>query len=67
MTRGQESLVMELEAPAAEQVAFARANRAALFVVRATEDELAEHERVLDEIDKESKGKCLWAEADSAA
>jgi hypothetical protein len=28
--------------------------------VRAGKDELAEHERVLAEIDKDSKGNCLW-------
>lgn len=60
MTRGQESLVMELEAPAAASGNFSLAERPALRVVRASEDELAEHERVLAEIGKESKGKCLW-------
>jgi DNA polymerase III subunit epsilon len=60
MTRGQESLMMELEAPTAAAGGFSLAERPALRVVRAGEDELAEHERVLAEIGKESKGKCLW-------
>lgn len=67
MTRGQESLVMELDAPPAEVAAFVVGDRPALRVRRAAGDELAEHERVLKEIDKESRGKCLWLAAPSAA
>lgn len=61
MTRGQESLIMDLEAPAPAAEAFALGQRAQLNVIRASETELAEHSRVLAEIGKESKGKCLWA------
>lgn len=61
MTRGQESLVMELDEPVAEVASFTLGSRPVLRVVRALGDELAEHERVLKEIDKESKGKCLWS------
>ncbi len=60
MTRGQESLVMELDEPAAEIATFAAGSRPTLRIVRAVPDELAEHDRVLKEIDKESKGRCLW-------
>ncbi len=60
MTRGQESLMMELDAPAAATAAFAMASRAPLRVLRADAEELAEHERVLAEIAKASKGKCVW-------
>ncbi len=67
MTRGQESLVMELDTPPAEVAAFVVGDRPALRVRRAAGDELAEHERVLKEIDKESRGKCLWLAAPSAA
>jgi DNA polymerase III subunit epsilon len=67
MTRGQESLVMELDAPPAEVVAFVAGNRPALRVLRAAAVELADHERVLKEIDKESRGKCLWLVEASAA
>ncbi len=67
MTRGQESLVMELDAPPAEVAAFVVGDRPALRVRRAAGDELAEHERVLKEIDKESRGKCLWLAEPSAA
>ena len=60
MTRGQESLMMDLDAPAAAAVALPAGKRAPLRVLRAGAAELAEHERVLKEIAKESKGKCLW-------
>ncbi len=60
MTRGQESLMMDLDAPAAAAVALPAGKRAPLRVLRAGDAELAEHERVLKEIAKESKGKCLW-------
>lgn len=60
MTRGQESLMMDLEAGGAEIAAFVHGERPLLRVLSATADELAEHERVLAEIDKESKGKTLW-------
>ena len=66
MTRGQESLMMDLEGPAAIVAAVAPGARAPLRVLRASDDELAAHERVLGEIAKESKGKCLWLETPSA-
>jgi DNA polymerase-3 subunit epsilon len=60
MTRGQESLVMDLDAPAAAAAPILTASRGALRVLRASETELADHDRVLAEIVKESKGKCVW-------
>lgn len=61
MTRGQESLVMEVETAAAAAVASEAAHgKLDLVVVRATPDELAEHARLLEEIDKASKGATLW-------
>jgi DNA polymerase-3 subunit epsilon len=61
MTRGQESLIMEVE------IAFSTADAGDgshaeldLVVLRASEEELAAHELRLAEIDKYSKGKCLW-------
>jgi DNA polymerase-3 subunit epsilon len=60
LTRGQESLMMELDAPAATAAPIVVGGRAPLRVLRASESELAEHERVLGEVAKESKGKCLW-------
>lgn len=62
MTRGQESLMMEVEAPAAAVTVAAEAalGKLDLVVVRATEKELAEHAGLLADIDKASKGATLW-------
>lgn len=59
MTRGQESLVMDLASPPPTD-SRPRGPRRALSVVRASADELAQHATLLDEVDKESKGACLW-------
>ena len=61
MTRGQESLLMDLGESSSAQmdVAFAQ-EILELIVLRATPDELAAHERQLADIDKAAKGACLW-------
>jgi DNA polymerase-3 subunit epsilon len=62
MTRGQESLVMELET--VEQAAAAAANMqvdiANLIVLPALPEEVALHEAYLDAMEKEAKGPSLW-------
>jgi DNA polymerase-3 subunit epsilon len=63
MTRGQESLMMEIDEPITEAATFTLTNRPTLRVLRAQDTELADHARVLGEIDKESQGKCLWRAA----
>jgi DNA polymerase-3 subunit epsilon len=62
MTRGQESLVMELETPAAAAAALAALNLdvSNLIVVRAMPDEVAVHEKYLDAMEKDAKGPALW-------
>jgi DNA polymerase-3 subunit epsilon len=62
LTRGQESLVMELEAPSEAAVAAALVDAKKLTVLRATEEEVAAHEKILDAIDKAAKeqGGSLW-------
>jgi len=62
MTRGQESLVMELEAPAAAAAASAalKVDVSSLAVVRASAEEVATHERYLDAMEKEAKRPPLW-------
>lgn len=61
MTRGQENLIMDLDlAPTAGAQLLPAGERLALVVLRASAEELAEHARVLAEIAKESKGKCVW-------
>jgi len=67
MTRGQESLVMELETPAAAAAALAalQIDVANLIVLPASADELALHERYLDAMEQEAKGPALWRRAAS--
>ena len=70
MTRGQESLVIgELEpAPSlAAAASGAPIERAMLPVIAATEDESALHHQVLQSIQAESKGKCLWLNLEDEA
>jgi DNA polymerase III subunit epsilon len=60
MTRGQESLVMELDTPAAVAIAAAGVDVSLLIVLRASPEEVAAHERYLDALEKEAKGGALW-------
>ncbi|MBL8396111.1 MAG: DNA polymerase III subunit epsilon [Candidatus Accumulibacter sp.] len=65
MTRGQESLIIDLadeRTPGIETVASTHRSGEcrAQLVRRASPDEIAEHERILAAIDQASKGKCLW-------
>jgi DNA polymerase-3 subunit epsilon len=63
MTRGQESLAIELDVvagpAAAAQTAVPR-ERVALVVVRASAEEAAEHARLLATIAQECKGRLVW-------
>jgi DNA polymerase-3 subunit epsilon len=64
MTRGQESLAIELDAvaaPAGAAGAKPAGARPRLAVLRASADEASEHFRVLEEIARESKGKLVWS------
>jgi len=64
MTGGQTALILgeelETEASAAAEVVFAPIPRGVLRVIRASEAELAAHERVLAALDKASGGKTIW-------
>ncbi|MDP1654271.1 MAG: DNA polymerase III subunit epsilon [Rhodocyclaceae bacterium] len=60
MTRGQESLMMDLDMGSGALTAFIKGEHPPIRVVSASDEELAEHERVLAEIDQESRGKTLW-------
>jgi DNA polymerase-3 subunit epsilon len=62
MTRGQETLVMELETPAAAAAAAALmpADLSNLIVLPALPDEVALHEQYLDAMEKDAKGPSLW-------
>lgn len=69
MTRGQESLISDTEADGStpQQAELGTLQRLSeisseqsFVVLRADEQELAAHEELLEAIQKESKGKCLW-------
>jgi len=60
MTRGQDSLVMELDAPAPGAAGAVRIDASKLAVLKATAAELSAHEKTLDAIDREAKGGSLW-------
>lgn len=65
MTRGQESLTIDLAPPPsavrlANAAAEADAGGAPLPVITPREDELAAHAAYLAELDRESKGRCVW-------
>jgi DNA polymerase-3 subunit epsilon len=68
MTRGQESLIIALEepVPGSAEAGGVRSERAPLKVLRANAEELAEHDRVLNDIAKATKGPCLWRQAEPA-
>lgn len=67
MTRGQESLAMELDdTPAWHAGLDGEYARASILVVIATDEELAEHARVLAEIRGASQKGCLWELLDAA-
>ena len=67
MTRGQESLLGDGGDEREEQaVALAGSMpRLAVHVLLATEEELAQHAQQLADIDKASKGTCLWKQMES--
>ena len=65
MTRGQESLIIELSNDNAAQQKSTEQKitsvpSKAQCILRASEDEREQHEQLLAAIQKESKGKCLW-------
>ncbi|WP_288410314.1 DNA polymerase III subunit epsilon [uncultured Herbaspirillum sp.] len=64
MTRGQNSLTMELGAEEdlseGEDGKLELAPLAEVIVVTASEEELGLHEEVLNQLDKEARGSCVW-------
>ena len=60
MTRGQESLVMELDSPGMAAAAIAMIELNKLVVLAPTAEELAAHESYLDSLDKAAEGGSVW-------
>lgn len=73
MTRGQESLTIDIVAPSAviAVAAFGAdlrdAARPPLRVIEPTPEELAEHDAYLAALDRESNGRCVWLAATPAS
>jgi len=67
MTRGQESLVIDLETPAESAAAVARVDTSMLVVVMASAEEVAAHEAYLAGLDKAAAGGVsVWRRLESA-
>lgn len=69
MTRGQNSLTMDLEddngsSESGEQDVIGVAD---IIVLAANADEIALHESVLDGLDKDAKGQCIWRSSPAPA
>jgi DNA polymerase-3 subunit epsilon len=65
MTRGQESLTIELAVPSmGDGDAAGAAALPSIRVLMAFEDELAAHAAYLAELDRETKGGCIWLALD---
>ncbi|HET7201331.1 MAG TPA: DNA polymerase III subunit epsilon [Burkholderiales bacterium] len=68
MTRGQDSLAIDLESTRAISGTWtAEGERPPLLVIRANAQELAEHEQLLAGIEAENKAGCLWNRLEAAA
>lgn len=69
MTRGQDSLAIELDSGAGAGLAarFGGEDRPRLIVALPSAEELAEHARVLAEIEAENKVETVWRRLDAAA
>ncbi len=65
MTRGQESLIMEVSSPSLD--ATTNQSDLQLIVLPANTEELKLHAQQLGMIDRESKGMCLWKRIESNA
>ena len=67
MTRGQDSLLMDMGESASPMLDGSLSTAdVELIVLRATAEELADHARQLDDIDKAAKGTCLWKKLEAA-
>jgi DNA polymerase-3 subunit epsilon len=72
MTRGQESLTIDMGEPSlaamgAGAIAFAGRPRVPLVVLAPSADEMALHRAYLDALDRESKGRCVWLALENVA
>ncbi|MGH8616089.1 MAG: DNA polymerase III subunit epsilon [Burkholderiales bacterium] len=66
MTRGQNSLIMDVAPTAADGLAAVAGGMAEVLALAADAEELAAHAQYLAELDKASKGKCVWLKLEKA-
>lgn len=67
MTRGQDSLIIDIEpTPQAAAATRLATGKLDLIVIPASAEELAEHELQLADIDKASHGACIWKKLETA-
>ncbi len=68
LTRGQDALVMEIDAPGSTQaeVRSLDLSRFELPVIKPSEQETQAHEALLADLDKASKGKTVWRSLEAA-
>jgi len=67
MTRGQDSLAIELDSPRpALGTAASQGERPRLIVVQPSAEELAGHARLLADIEAENKAQCVWRRFEAA-
>jgi DNA polymerase-3 subunit epsilon len=68
LTRGQDALLIEGDEQGLDGIAQTRMDYSALPlpVIRASAEEMAAHEKLLDDIDKASGGKTLWRQTSPA-
>src|SRR5436190_22122426 len=64
MTRGQESLVIELAVPALAPTAAGTSGLPPVRVLEPSAGELAAHLEYLAAVDREAKGRCIWLALD---
>ncbi len=68
MTRGQDSLTMDLQVDANGGAAGGTgAAMAEIFVLGPSDEELAEHESLLQGLDKDAKGACVWRQLEATS
>ena len=70
MTRGQESLTIDIAQPAIAIGGPAQdwaGRRIPLIVILPSEEEAAAHEAYLQSLQRESKGRCIWLTMEHAA
>lgn len=60
MTRGQESLMMDLDAPESGEQSDTKVDASGLRVLHASAEEIAAHEQYLEDLAGQAKGGALW-------